>query len=60
VEGAAVVETLAGEREEVLDVPGRFVGSELEAEGAEIGVTTASDRRRIAPARRPSGRGESE
>ena len=37
MEGAAVVEALAGEGEEVLDVFGRFVGGELDAEDAEVG-----------------------
>ena len=37
MEGAAVVVALAGEVEEVLDVLGRFIGRELDAEGAEVG-----------------------
>jgi hypothetical protein len=37
MEGAAVVESLAGERQEVLHVFGRFVGGELETERAEVG-----------------------
>ena len=37
MKGAAVVEALAGEGEEVLDVFGRFVGGELDAENAEVG-----------------------
>ena len=37
VEGAAIVEALAGEGEEVLDVFRRFVGGELDAEDTEVG-----------------------
>jgi hypothetical protein len=37
VEGAAIVEAFAREFDEVLDVLGRFVGGELEAEDAEVG-----------------------
>src|ERR1035441_1482567 len=37
MEGAAIVESLARQRQEVLHVPGRFVGRELEAERAEVG-----------------------
>ena len=54
MEGAAVVVALAREGDELLDVLGRLVGRELEAEGAEVG---GDDGLEIAGLR-PGGRGE--